>query len=390
MHAARSDASYKRSLEYLFYGQDPRLPGEIMRVAEEGFRSSEYYGQLGLDAAVSLSNSMSIADIPRIGDSLRRNGYSMNPDGTPRNRIGLEIPSGQLLITKVFLARCSAEKAAKSGSEDPGMEDAGPTPLVDRNQYPKHDSVFRVKATDAKQRTWFVFDHHLVLPEYLVEFEYAMKHTVAPDPPLSFMTELVEKGDLQPQNETEANDMGPLARALVKFLYQCDQKAASSSNGGPHDDATARILATPPIVEVQGGATELTQDVITLYGGLDLSAIRYLNLHSNKIRKIENLGPLVNLQTLIMSFNEVSKIENLETLAELKTLDLSFNMVRRFENIKTLSTLTDLAMNSNLLHRTEDLSMLRKYVPHLESLNLANNPGMYLNIYSCVCLSVHA
>ena len=148
MHAARSDASYKRSLEYLFYGQDPRLPGEIMRVAEEGFRSSEYYGQLGLDAAVSLSNSMSIADIPRIGDSLRRNGYSMNPDGTPRNRIGLEIPSGQLLITKVFLARCSAEKAAKSGSEDPGMEDAGPTPLVDRNQYPKHDSVFRVKATD--------------------------------------------------------------------------------------------------------------------------------------------------------------------------------------------------------------------------------------------------
>lgn len=29
-------AAYKRSLEYLFYGEDPRLPGETLRVAEEG------------------------------------------------------------------------------------------------------------------------------------------------------------------------------------------------------------------------------------------------------------------------------------------------------------------------------------------------------------------
>jgi hypothetical protein len=131
-------------------------------------------------------------------------------------------------------------------------------------QYPKHDSVFRVRPADAKQRTWFVFDHCLVLPEYLVEFEYVMKHSVAPDPPMSFMTELVEKvrqkspdtakrareknarnalvpqGVLQPQNETEANDMGPLARALVKFLYQCDLKATSGGGaGGAHDEVRA-------------------------------------------------------------------------------------------------------------------------------------------------------
>jgi hypothetical protein len=33
-----SEPGYKRSLEYLFYGDDPRLPGETLRVAEEGFR----------------------------------------------------------------------------------------------------------------------------------------------------------------------------------------------------------------------------------------------------------------------------------------------------------------------------------------------------------------
>ena len=353
-----------------------------MQVAEEGFRTSDYYGHLGLDAAVSLSNSMSIADIGRVSDSLKHKGYSLNPDGTPRNRIGLEIPPGQLLITKVFLARCSAEKTSKEGVAD-ADDGAGATPLIDKSQYPKHDSVFRVKATDAKQRTWFVFDHCLVLPEYLVEFEYVMKHTVAPDPPLSFMAELVDKGVLQLQNETEANDMGPLARALVKFLYQCDQKEAASggSGSGTHDEATTRILSTPPVVEEAGSASEMTGQLITRRGGADFASIKYLNLHSNQIRKIENLGPLVNLETLILSFNEVSKMENLEVLTCLKRLDLSFNMVRRFENIKTLSTLTDLAMNSNLLHRTEDLSMLRKYVPHLESLNLANNPVCEMKSY---------
>jgi len=63
---ASGASSYKRSLEYLFYGLDPRLPGEILRVAEEGFRSSEQYARMGLDGAVALSNSLSIADLARV------------------------------------------------------------------------------------------------------------------------------------------------------------------------------------------------------------------------------------------------------------------------------------------------------------------------------------
>ena len=33
-------------------------------------------------------------------------------------------------------------------------------------------SVYRIKENDQKQRMWFVLDNALVLPEYLVEFEY--------------------------------------------------------------------------------------------------------------------------------------------------------------------------------------------------------------------------
>ena len=36
-----STSSYKKSLEYLFYGIDPNAPNEIYHVIEEGFRSQE-------------------------------------------------------------------------------------------------------------------------------------------------------------------------------------------------------------------------------------------------------------------------------------------------------------------------------------------------------------
>ena len=47
--------------------------------------------------------------------------------------------------------------------EEGGDGSEAPPPLQ-RDDYPKHDSVFRVKATDPKQRAWFVFDHYLVRP----------------------------------------------------------------------------------------------------------------------------------------------------------------------------------------------------------------------------------
>ena len=37
-------------------------------------------------------------------------------------------------------------------------------------------SIFRTKENDSKQRLWYVFDNALVLPEYLVEFDYVVNH----------------------------------------------------------------------------------------------------------------------------------------------------------------------------------------------------------------------
>ncbi len=41
------------------------------------------------------------------------------------------------------------------------------------------DAVYRCRPGDTKQRLWYMFDHTLVLPEYLVEFQYQLSPSSA-------------------------------------------------------------------------------------------------------------------------------------------------------------------------------------------------------------------
>ena len=55
-------------------------------------------------------------------------------------------------------------------------------------------SVYRTKENDQRQRMWFVLDNALILPEYLVEFEYVTNIKTAPTSSSSAQgsTEVVE------------------------------------------------------------------------------------------------------------------------------------------------------------------------------------------------------
>ena len=109
---------------------------------------------------------------------------------------------------------------------------------------------------------------------------------------------------------------------------------AFNSNGSGHDEATSRILSTHPHIDVTGNLTEMSPEVVAARCGPDLSCVKYLNLHSNHIRKIENLGQLVQLETLILSFNEIAKIENVEVLTALQVrsrVEISMNKMRKWQ-----------------------------------------------------------
>lgn len=61
-----SDSSYKRCLEYLFYGVDPAMPTELHRVMEEGFHLPSEYQQKNLPDFIPLVNSVASAELARI------------------------------------------------------------------------------------------------------------------------------------------------------------------------------------------------------------------------------------------------------------------------------------------------------------------------------------
>ena len=62
----------KRQLEYLFFGEDPKLTkvslsgNELLRVADQGLRTAREFRRLGLDEAIKLSNSVSLTHLPQI------------------------------------------------------------------------------------------------------------------------------------------------------------------------------------------------------------------------------------------------------------------------------------------------------------------------------------
>ncbi|XP_068789218.1 leucine-rich repeat and coiled-coil domain-containing protein 1 isoform X2 [Struthio camelus] len=75
-----------------------------------------------------------------------------------------------------------------------------------------------------------------------------------------------------------------------------------------------------------------------------------LNLHCNRISRIEGLGHLRNLQHLDLSSNQIRLMEGLSSLANLRTLNLSCNLITKVEGLEKLFNLTTLNLSYNHIH----------------------------------------
>ncbi|XP_044915928.1 leucine-rich repeat-containing protein 9 isoform X8 [Felis catus] len=118
--------SYRKMLECLFYVFDPEVTVKkkhLLQILEKGFKDSETNKLPLRKEAVILANSLSMCECPRIE----------------------------------FL-----QQKYKDEKNSPEQE------LF------RHDSIMGQRNCDCsiRQCKWFVFDHDLVLPEYIVEFEY--------------------------------------------------------------------------------------------------------------------------------------------------------------------------------------------------------------------------
>ncbi|KAJ8046058.1 Leucine-rich repeat-containing protein 9 [Holothuria leucospilota] len=327
----------KKLQEYLFFVLDPALPGgdyQLMSLLEEGAMDADTYKQLGQNCAVPLSNSLSLCEKPRISYLRNKARKECHTDPVPFRH-------GQVVVCKVYLGKSVPALDIQNG--------------IHKQFYPQADSVFRPKSSGtnmlpkeamcecaSRQCEWFLFDHELVLPEYVIDLEYITKEK----PPSPF----VSMEEMKP---------GEKRKQSIQPDLTID------------DD----VLLMEPLQRPRARMISLTQDLLMKAGKTkSLSLLTVLNLHGNGLSRLHHVNTLTNLQRLIVSFNELSKLEDIAHMPSLEYIDASFNKLCTLEGMKGLTKLKYLDLSWNDLTNTrDDLSILRKHMPHLNNLDLRYN-----------------
>ncbi|XP_029973525.1 leucine-rich repeat-containing protein 9 [Salarias fasciatus] len=328
--------NHRRRLDYLFYTADPEKceREETLCILEEGFKTAEQLKALGKDGAIPLSNSLSVTEQPRIEYALHQSSQ-----GDPKRSVEtLPFRHGQVIVSKVFV-----------GNSTP-LREAEP---LDRSSYSRVFSVYRnvdtkhrtsddrpcstkIHECTPRRRQWFVFDHELVLPEYIVYFEYITEDKDQPSP---LSSAAGSEASVDAVQDRAAVSMEPALRPLPKLLSLDD-----------------KILLAVARANV-------------------LSQITVLNLHNNSLSKIKEISRLTALRHLTVSFNMLARLDDISHMPHLEVLDASFNQLVTLEGLRGLGQLKHLDVSWNRLSRArEDTAVLRKHAPALLRLDTRHNP----------------
>eukprot|EP00794_Sanderia_malayensis_P018762 gene18762-20653_t len=135
------------------------------------------------------------------------------------------------------------------------------------------------------------------------------------------------------------------------------------------------------------------QEELTLidYGIENLTSLQlavnlvHVNLHCNRIDKIENLGHLVNLKSLDLSSNVIAEIQGLENLRNLRNLNLSSNLIKTVENLKPLRKLERLDLSYNKVNSLIGLKEVRPSTHVLKFIDFhGNNISSFDHVINCL------
>ncbi|KAH9572717.1 hypothetical protein CY35_02G167000 [Sphagnum magellanicum] len=370
----------KMHVEYLLYGEMLQAPDELQWIIEEGFPFAPEHVPNGSQGPVVLSNSVGLADMCRlqaIAEHLQEASW--------RGKA-----TGWLLVVKTCLGssvrdlNCTFTKNPcvpfiKNGEMHPNTDGEKTVPAK-KSLYPNADSVYRSHPLDPLQRSWSVFDSSLVVPEYLVEFEYVFKmedpcgvDPVAASPPLQRVaTELPKVPGLV--NGIEESSLGSERGASSSG---CQLPVADAKVVHPGADVLDALAAAGPAASQATGTFVrlLSTNYLQKRNGLqDFSHVSYLNLHNSNLTGMEVLQGITGLKILILSFNKICKITGLDDFCVLEQLDLSYNALSRIEGLSGLNNLLTLDLAGNEIWCRDDIGLLQLQVQGLLNLNLRSNP----------------
>ena len=280
------------------------------------------------------------------------------------------------------------------------------------------------KEQNKQQKTWFVQEPALILPEYLVEFEYSSE---APEEKKEITVNLemreqknkevskifeatilsskiLQNTYLNPQvkdgvkissfhiaaDSLERSDMGWMRSQLIHYLkswhiLELIENNYKFTNEEAASGKTAIENSLPPEIPQRTKYNEITQTLIkSLSRESNVEFIKYLNLFNNNFKTICELNGLTNLTTLILSFNEIKTINGLESCINLKKLDLNHNFISKIEGINHLKELTVLNLSNNWISEVEDIKLITKNDIPVSELSLKWNPIAEIPSYRAV------
>ncbi|KAK1339260.1 hypothetical protein QTO34_019939 [Cnephaeus nilssonii] len=335
--------TYRKMLECLFYVFDPEVAVKkkhLLQILEKGFKDNETSKLPLRKEAVPLANSLSMCECPRIEFLQQKH------KDEKKNSFDHELfRHGILLITKVFLGQ------SVQAREHDAINQAN-YPMVNSVFVPRKcalNSIVGQRNCDCsfRQCKWFVFDHDLVLPEYIVEFEFV---TVVKTYSLfsSVNNAILE--------ESKKSSEGSVLSQELKF----DDEVIKMD---------PRIKPRPKLISLDD-KTILSLAKTNIY-----SHIVNLNLHGNSLSRLRDLSKLTGLRKLNISFNEFTCLDDVYHLYNLEYLDASHNHVITLEGFRGLMKLKQLDLSWNQLKKSGDeINILCKHTTSLLTLDIRHNP----------------
>ena len=205
-----------------------------------------------------------------------------------------------------------------------------------KSSYPDADSVYRIHPSDPTQRSWYIFDSSMLVPEYLVEYEYLP----ANEPSSSPCSKEKEDASL-----LKGNFVLPTSKLMARMDIFIDGKHSVKVH---HSNDIKEVHCTSKHSPQKNPKCEFLN-------------VTHLNLHNSNIHELGPLKLLCKLKVLILSFNKISQIGGeFHELKELEILDMSYNFLRQINGFTHLKQLKTLDLAGNQICAMDDLQNLVK------------------------------
>ncbi|CAE8736190.1 unnamed protein product [Polarella glacialis] len=407
----RLDDNGQKQVDHLFYVPDPRRAEEdLQSVAEEGLGEASPSSS-SRPPRIILTNSVSIAEVARLDHyaktemgqassravrriaRLQRERQTVAAGGSVATVDLLEdqassslvlppVCSGVLMICSVFMAEQQSDNppcfdgvagdARELWANEPStLPPAGPD-LPGGDRHPR--VLYRTRESDPKQKVWSVPWPELVLPEFLVEFDYQQ------------MSEASHM-QVKPRQAELGASIGRLLRDFAFFAKLGVEEQSSRTSANREEDVPIgqdSVLqhwpqALPELPTIERFEPSMWCQPLLMLLAVpqpeSFSGLRVLNLHGRKLRRIEasTLQLLTGLETLILSFNSIESMGVIPQCQTLTTLDVSHNLMQKVSSMVGFPSLLRLDLSWNLLLSLEPLSILQRDVPQLEHLVILGN-----------------